>query len=102
MTEQIETIQKRACRIIFGWETDYKTLIDMERVESLASRREKLVLNFAKKASKSERFGHWFKKKEYGEINVRNKKQFEEEYARTDRLRKSPIFYMRRELNKNL
>ena len=95
----IEQIQKRASKIIFGWGTNYSELLESGRMESLKSRREKLTLSFAKKASSSDRFGAWFKKREYGEVNIRDKKLYEEQYARTDRLKNSPLFYMRRQLN---
>ena len=68
-------------------------------MQTLNERRENLTLKFVQKASKSERFGTWFQEKDYGDINLRQKKRFNEETARTERLKKSPVYYMRRLLN---
>ena len=70
-------------------------------MESLDNRRENLTKKFAEKTSKNERFGEWFKEKDYGERDLRNKKRYTENFARTERLKKSPVYYMRRLLNVN-
>ena len=99
MEEEIERIQKRACRIIFGWEKEYGDLVSTGVVETLKTRRENLTLRFAETASKSSRFGKWFPKKEEGNMRLRQPLVYEELFARTERLKKSPLFYMRRLLN---
>ena len=99
LRDSIERIQKQACKIIFGWDSDYDTLVSSGRIESLDSRREKLTLNFAKKAAQDPRFEHWFPVKDYGSLQLRRERKYEEYYARTERLMKSPLFYMRRALN---
>ena len=50
MSITIEQIQKRASKLIFGWDSSYETIISTGKMESLESRREKLTLNFAKKS----------------------------------------------------
>ena len=55
-----------------------------------------------KKASNSEDFKHWFVEKDYGEVNLRQKKKYEEMYARTNSLKNSPLLYMRRALNEEI
>ena len=102
MSNQIENAQKRACKIVFGWDTSYETLVAENRVERLEERREKLVINFAKKTAEMKRFETWFPRRNYNGISLRRENKFEEFYARTERYRKSPLFYMRRELNKNV
>ena len=71
------------------------------RIETLESRREKITLKFAEKTSKNPRFESWFRRKDYSNVNpeLRREQTFEESFARTERLRKSPVFYMRRVLN---
>ena len=103
MRDEIESIQKRACRLIFGWESNYDILISNGAIESLEARRECLTVNFAKKASASARFAaEWFPEKEYGDIGLREERKYKEFFARTERLMKSPLFYMRRALNREL
>ena len=96
--DRLERVQKRACKLIFGWDTNYDTLVANERIETLDSRRERLTINFAKKTVKNERFADWFEENE-PERTLRRTKKYKESYARTDRLRNSPLYYMRRKLN---
>ena len=100
MIIELENVQKRACRIIYGWGVDYEQLLADGTVVSLEERRKKMVLNFARKTESKERFKGWFPRKDDGGINLREELTYEEKYARTERLKKSPLFYMRRELNK--
>ena len=74
-------------------------MIESGKIESLEERRNKLTLNFARKVSKDSRFKHWFPEKQYGDINLRRELKYEEQFARTERLKKSPLFHMRRMLN---
>ena len=99
LSDDIEGIQKRASKIIFGWNSNYDELVSAGRIETLRSRRDRLTLNFAKKTSNDPRFNHWFPRKEYGELNLRREAEFEEIFARTERLRKSPLYHMRKALN---
>ena len=75
MSEEIERIQKRACKMIFGWNSSYSDLVKNEKIETLSARRERLTLNFAKKAAANPRFNHWFPEKNYSDINIRNQKK---------------------------
>ena len=97
MKDEIELIQKRACKMIFGWDSSYDVLVSNGSIETLDSRREKLTINFAKKCASSARFGHWFEEKPAN--NLRSGLRYEEKFARTERLKNSPLFYMRRALN---
>ena len=99
LRDRIESIQKRACRIIFGWNCNYDKLVEDGKVELLETRREKMTLNFAKKCISNDRFKHWFKEKTRSEYNLRTEDKYEELFARTERMKKSPLFYMRRALN---
>ena len=98
MSNSLEQIQKRVCKIIYGWDIRYDDLVNDGIIEPLYKRRERLTMNFAKKAVQSERFSKWFPLKN-NPVNLRNCQKYEEFYARTERLKKSPLFYMRRGLN---
>ena len=100
MSDEIEYIQRRASKIIFGWDSHYRDLVSDGKLETLAQQRETLTLNFAKKAQASDRFRDWFPERQYSGFNLRSEKRFEESFARTTRLQNSPVFYMRRQLNK--
>ena len=100
MTAEIERVQKQACKIIYGFDCDYERLINNNKIETLASRREKLTLNFAEKTQKNPRFAHWFPLRTHEGPELRRNLKVEETYARTERLRRSPVHYMRRALNK--
>ena len=99
LRDKIESIQKRACRIIFGWNCNYDKLVQEEKVELLETRRERLTVNFAKKCTTNERFKDWFVEKSSCDYDLRRELRYEETFARTERMKKSPIFYMRRALN---
>ena len=99
MSDELEYIQKRACKLIFGWDASYNDLVSNGKIETLKSRRNKLTLNFAKKCEKNPRFKPWFAEKDYSNLNLREERRFEELFARTERLKNSPLFYMRRALN---
>ena len=101
MRDQIESIQKRASKIIFGWDSHYDNVISCGKMETLDSRREELTRRFAEKTSKNTRFAHWFREKQYMGTDLRFKKRFEEDFARTERIKKSPVLYMQRLLNAN-
>ena len=99
MRDELEQIQKRACKIAFGYDVSYDKLVVDGTIETLECRREKLTVNFAKKCTRNERFSSWFERKNPA-VNLRNSLTYEESFARTERLRKSPLYYMRRALNK--
>ena len=99
MSNEIENIQKRACKIIFGWNSSYSRLVQDGVVQTLEERRENLTVNFAKKSEASDRFKKWFPDRQYN-VNVRNPQRLEESFARTERMRNSPLYYMRRALNR--
>ena len=73
MSDRIESVQKRASKLIFGWNSNYDTLVETGKIVTLEKRREELTLNFAKKAAESERFSVWFKEKNYSTVNIREK-----------------------------
>ena len=67
-------------------------------LETLAARRTRLCLNFAKKCTKYEKTKEMFPLNEVT-VNTRNHEKYRVTSAKTDRLSKSAIPYMQRLLN---
>ena len=100
-SEQIEALQKRASKIIFGYNASYKEVISSGRLQLLEERRKTLCINFAKKASADERFAtKWFPQKPVSVHNTRNPETYLVSRPRTERMKKNPVTYMRTELNR--
>ena len=67
-------------------------------MEALSVRREAAIVRFATKCAEGS-FSHWFPLNERGG-RTRKALKYREDYARCDRLKNSPIYYMRRALNR--
>ena len=97
---RIEKVQRTALRIIFACKWDsYTKFLKGNNIEKLKMRRKKLVLNFAKKALKHEKFKSWFKPTD--NINIFNRTKYVPTISRTENLRESPIPNLTRILNQN-
>ena len=70
----------------------------LAEVETLRSRRIGICDKFARKCIAG-KFGHWFPEKARVRARSRAGDTYLEEYARCDRLKNTPIFYMRRRMN---
>ena len=98
---QLEHLQKRAAKIIFGIDCNYQELLDSEKLEELNTRRERFFVNFAVKASNNPRYmDRWSPLNPDPHYNIRNPKMYKEFKARTERLQNSPLFQLRKRLNK--
>ena len=95
---RLENIQKKCLRIIYGYGLDYDTLLQISDLETLEKRREKALLKFAQKASQNLQFLGRFPQNQ-NRSSQRVCKEYEEKFARSDRLYNSPLFTMRRALN---
>ena len=71
---------------------------NMAGVTTLRQRRIELCDKFAQKTANNPRFHHWFPKNKPARKS-RHSLPYREEFARCDRLKNSPLFYMRRRLN---
>ena len=101
LSNRLEALQRRAMKIIYGTERSYDDIIEKCNIERLDNRREEIFVRFAKKAAASANFGtKWFPKKLPTAHNTRFPDYYIEERARTTRMKKNPISYMRQELNK--
>ena len=104
MSNKLEKVQRQALRIVYGPNTNLNELIDSGKIETLKTRREKKCLDFAIKASVSERFGSkWFCKNRVDGREVRDttRKRYVERFTRNERMKNNPICYMTRLLNEN-
>ena len=103
--DRLETVQKQAMKIIFGWDIDYDKLVQDGTIETLSKRRDDNVIKFALKATQSPRFGPaWFKETPITDREVREstRLKYVEKFSRTERGRNNPIDYMTRMLNEHL
>ena len=87
----LENVQKKCLRIIYGYGIEYEDLLRIADLETLQARREKALLKFATKTSSSPQFKDWFPLNK-NRSSQRNSKEFEEKFARSDRLYNSPLY----------
>ena len=93
----LERTQIGALRSIFGYSFTANQLRQDSGVETLRDRRIRLTDKFARGCLKSERFKKWFP--ENDNRRGRQADKYKEFFAKCDRLKNSPLFYMRRRLN---
>ena len=95
--EALENAQVGALRTIFDYKLSARKLREKAGVTTLRERRIMHCDRFALKCVQSDRFRHWFPIREGRQ--GRHAETYLEQYARCDRLKNSPIFFMRRRLN---
>ena len=85
------------------WAEKYQSYNDVLRfldLESLADRRRKLCLNFAKKCQKNEKMKNMFTLNDkIHEMKTRYKEKFYVNQTKTSRLKNLPVIYMQRLMN---
>lgn len=96
--QQLERAQTGALRAIYGYGRSARQLRQEAGISTLRERRIEATDKFARKCLKSPRFCSWFPKKT-GRTSARSGEEFQEEFAKCERLRNSPVYYMRRRLN---
>ena len=99
MDQVVEGLQASALRCIYGYEVPYSRMRVLAEVTTLRHRRFEACDKFAAKCLTSRRFQEWFPLRVSGRAGAWGGEKFMEEFARCDRLRNSPIFYMRRSSN---
>ena len=99
--EALERLQSQALKLIFGWRLSYSRVRELAGVETLRSRRVELCDKFASKCLGSRRFSAWFPLRDDVRRSARNTagEKYKEFFARCDRLKNTPLYYMRRRLN---
>ena len=96
----LEKVQKRCLRAIYGYEKDYQTLLALSGLSSLEDRRINQFQKFANKTLKNPKYAHWFPPNN----NIRSGRhtlKYLEEKCVGNRLYKSPLFAMRRYINRS-
>ena len=83
---------------MYGYKKSYEGLLKESGFDRLADTREAAVRKFALKTQKNPVYSHWFPYNP-NQTSVRKPTVYREEFARTQRLYNSPLFYMRRLLN---
>ena len=100
-TNHLEKLQIRALKIIYGFHYLATELLELSGVEHLWTRRERLMDKFIDKLLKNEHFlNDWLPRKEFHHRDLRKELIFEEKFARTKRLYRSPKYFIRRRINK--
>ena len=100
--ELLERQQSHALKLIYGPNISAGKMREMAGIPTLRQRRLELSDKFAAKTAKNPRFAHWFPLKRVGRptrSGARTAPVYEETFARCDRLRNSPLHFMRRRLN---
>ena len=101
--ECLERLQICALKIIYGFSYSAADLHERAQIECLWERRERLVKKFLHKTAGNPRFSEeWFPKKTFTPMDLRKEFLYEEKFARTDRVYKSPKYFFRRRLNGGL
>ena len=97
----LERVQKSAVRIILGGHYEnYQKALSLLKLETLEDRRKNLCLNFAKKCLKNARMKKMFplNMKKHN-MNTRHMQKYRIQFAKSERLKKSPLIYMQTLLN---
>ena len=96
----LENMQYSALKIIFGFGVCKSKLLELAGLPLLESRRESLFTNFCNKVYGNPRFREaWLKERTFTGPDLRRQQIIGEEYSRTERLYRSPLFTIRRKLN---
>ena len=96
----LERLQAKALKAIYGYEPLYRELMEKGNLPTLRARREERELKFAMKCAGSERFLGWFPGQPTDSTRSRN--VYREEFARSCRCYNSPMYSMRRRLNREV
>ena len=99
--QKVERLQAAALRCIYGYDLSYKRMRELGDVTTLRERRIKASDRFANKWFGNTRFSARFTARTTGRSgrSSRAGEQYAEDYARCNRLRDSPLFFMRRRVN---
>ena len=96
--EDLDRCQAHALRCIYGMGVSYSEMRRRAGVTTLRQRRIEQCDKFAEQCLKSERFSGWFPLKT-GRVSRRAGEKYSEHFARCERLKNTPLFFMRRRLN---
>lgn len=97
-SNELERIQNRSLRAIYGYEHQYEDLLKISGLNMLKDRHIKAFEKFASSTVKNQKYAHWFPLKNMPRV-TRSTAQYREDKAIGNRLFNSPIYAMRRCLN---
>ena len=97
-TITLERLQAKALKSIYGYDPSYRELMEKANLTTLRARREDREIKFAQKSAASTRFSKWFPLRPETSARVGN--VYLEKFARCCRCYNSPLFNMRRRLNR--
>ena len=100
-TVVLERLQAKALKAIYGFEPSYRELVEKAGITTLRARREARELSFARKCASSPRFSRWFPRNEAAR-DTRTQLEYREFFARCVRCYNSPMYSMRRRLNREM
>ena len=86
-------------KVYLGPGITYADMREKAQVTTLRQRRIDACDKFAIKCLGSTRFTKWFPLRTSGRAGGRDGEKYSEEYAHCDRLKNTPLFYLRRRLN---
>ena len=98
-TKDLERLQLRAMKVVFGELVSYRSVIESGKIELLHDRRAEIQRKFAIKVSKMPRFQKWFPLNRNIDHNLRRREKYFIPHLRTERAKKSPIIQMRKIMN---
>ena len=100
-TDDLERTQKSFCKIVLQENyTTYESALLKLDLETLQERRESLQLKFAKSGIKYEKLSDLLPEtKRISKTETRNQENFKVDFANTERLKRSSIITMQRQLN---
>ena len=96
----LERLQAKALEAIYGFEPSYRELMTKADLTTLRARREDREIKFAQRCLASRRFSKWFPSRE--ETSTRGSGGYLEKFARCCRCYNSPLYNMRRRLNREV
>ena len=97
----LERLQAKALKAIYGYEPSYRVLMEKSGLTTLRARRENREIVFARKCATSPRFARWFPEA-VNARETRSENQYREFFARCVRCYNSPLYSMRRRLNRDV
>ena len=93
-------MQKKVAKLAFRWDKSYTSICEDHGIETLKKRREVYIDNFVQKALDNPRYSdNWFPRRGENLHNLRARRPYKENKAKTSRYYNSPLSYMKRRAN---
>jgi hypothetical protein len=96
----LENLQKRALKMIFGWEKTYEELLIESGLPTLEQRRAERFTSFSKKVESSARFSKAWLVPNITETSTRRVNKYVPKRTKTVRQDKNPVNAIVKELNR--